>query len=223
MLLDPMTFSGVQFALALGVILLIAYIGVSLVRLQRIRHKRSPASVSELQTLSAGYRANALSSYRNFVDDPNGGDLGDPSVNASDTPQEAPIIPSDGESGDRMVVNSGTVAPDSGGHDAFDYSLIEASHVLLNSVLDEVQSLHAEIVMLRSELGALRTSVTELTMETSATNIPISPRYVEALDLSVRGIDPASISAECGISRAEAELVNALSKGESLLADNHLV
>lgn len=71
--------------------------------------------------------------------------------------------------------------------------------------LDELQQQHAA---LQKELGDLREEVAELRALSQ-----VSPVYGEAVNLARRGYDPQLIAERCGISVAEAELVQSLSGG----------
>lgn len=68
-------------------------------------------------------------------------------------------------------------------------------------------AIEAELRELRAELAALRTDLDQLKAARRA-----APQYEEALALASRGADPHSIAQHCGISVAEAELLQALSR-----------
>ena len=72
----------------------------------------------------------------------------------------------------------------------------------------EVGSLRAEVLVLRE---ALQRSATPAIKETkpSAAEL-IAPQYSEAMQLARKRVNPVDISQQCGITRAEAELVAAL-------------
>lgn len=69
-------------------------------------------------------------------------------------------------------------------------------------------SLEIELGRLRAEVDGLRAEMSELKAARR-----VSPLYAEAVALARRGFDARGIAAECGISVAEAELVQAMSDG----------
>ena len=81
-----------------------------------------------------------------------------------------------------------------------------------------LEALENEIDQLRKEVGGLRAEVLVLREEQRQEHSKppvtqnISPLYSEAMQKAMLGQDAASISRDCGISRAEAELVAALVK-----------
>ncbi|MDR0576503.1 MAG: DUF2802 domain-containing protein [Candidatus Accumulibacter sp.] len=87
---------------------------------------------------------------------------------------------------------------------------------------DRIAVLEQDMALLRREIGGLRAEVQALRdererdRETDETPPPparnVSPFYSDAMRLAAQGNDAANISAMCGISRAEAELVVALAK-----------
>lgn len=81
-------------------------------------------------------------------------------------------------------------------------------HELRHSAIEaELRELRAELAALRTDLAALRTDLDQLKAARRA-----APQYEEALALAGRGADPHSIAQHCGISVAEAELLQALSR-----------
>lgn len=74
----------------------------------------------------------------------------------------------------------------------------------------EIRQLRADVEKLRQELEELR-----------AVRF-VSPHYGEALALAQRGLNAQQIADRMGISLAEAELVLALSRGESAFAEGRL-
>ena len=82
------------------------------------------------------------------------------------------------------------------------------------------ESLEREILQLRKEVGGLRAEVLllreEQRRELAQSRAPqnISPLYSEAMQMALRGQDAASIAQQCGIARAEAELVVALVRNQ---------
>jgi hypothetical protein len=79
-----------------------------------------------------------------------------------------------------------------------------AEHLARSDLEREVRQLRKEVDELRDELEDLR----------AVRNI--SPQYAEAVALAQRGLTAQDVADRMGISLAEAELVHALSRGESL-------
>lgn len=79
-----------------------------------------------------------------------------------------------------------------------------AEHLARADLEREVRQLRKEVDELRAEIDALR----------AVRNI--SPQYAEAVALAQRGLTAQDVADRMGISLAEAELVHALSRGESL-------
>jgi len=79
-----------------------------------------------------------------------------------------------------------------------------AEHLARSDLEREVRQLRKEVDALRAELDELRTVRN------------ISPHYAEALSLAQRGLTAQDVADRMGISLAEAELVHALSRGESI-------
>lgn len=85
-----------------------------------------------------------------------------------------------------------------------------------------VEIIESEVVSLRNQVDALRETVIALSEELRAASAlgasatkspdPLSPLYGEAMQMAVDGHDAETISARCGIARAEAELVVALAR-----------
>ena len=81
-----------------------------------------------------------------------------------------------------------------------------------------IASLEREIAQLRREVGGLRAEVLvlreqqqrEISQAKATHNTSVSPLYSDAMQMATQGIDAATISLQCGIARAEAELVVAL-------------
>ena len=86
-----------------------------------------------------------------------------------------------------------------------------------------IEKLEREVSQLRKEIGGLRAEVIALREERQHERAKldvtqtISPFYNEAMQMAVQGIDALSISQNCGISRAEAELVLALVRNQDAL------
>lgn len=74
--------------------------------------------------------------------------------------------------------------------------------------------LEREVRQLRKEVEQLRTALDDLSAVRN-----ISPHYAEALALAQRGLTAQDVADRMGISLAEAELVHALSRGESLFEE----
>jgi hypothetical protein len=79
--------------------------------------------------------------------------------------------------------------------------------------------LEEDLSLLRREIGGLRAEIRALREERreadkARTVRDTSPFYSDAMQLAAQGRDAADISAVCGISRAEAELVVALARNE---------
>jgi hypothetical protein len=79
-----------------------------------------------------------------------------------------------------------------------------AEHLARSDLEREVRQLRKEVDALRVELDELRTVRN------------ISPHYADALSLAQRGLTAQDVADRMGISLAEAELVHALSRGESI-------
>jgi hypothetical protein len=83
-----------------------------------------------------------------------------------------------------------------------------------------LENLEHEILQLRKEVGGLRAEVLLLReaqrRELAEARAPqnVSPLYSEAMQMALRGQDAASIAQQCGIARAEAELVVALVRNQ---------
>jgi len=102
--------------------------------------------------------------------------------------------------GDQGVENAlSKAAPPVGG---FGEQLAE--HLARSDLEREVRQLRKEVDAMRAELDELRTLRN------------ISPHYAEALSLAQRGLTARDVADRMGISLAEAELVQALSRGDSL-------
>lgn len=74
--------------------------------------------------------------------------------------------------------------------------------------------LERELRCLRREVDALRVDLDDLRAARH-----ISPHYAEAMSLAQRGLSARDVADRMGISLAEAELVHALSRGQSLFAE----
>jgi len=68
---------------------------------------------------------------------------------------------------------------------------------------------------LRSEVGRLRTEMTDLRQELSRMQATrnVSPQYTDAMTMAQRGLTAQDVADRCGISLGEAELIWALSRG----------
>jgi hypothetical protein len=84
----------------------------------------------------------------------------------------------------------------------------------------QFEALERELTQLRKEVGSLRAEVLLLREEQrrdlaqSRATQNVSPLYSDAMQMAMRGYDAASISQQCGIARAEAELVVALVRNQ---------
>jgi hypothetical protein len=81
----------------------------------------------------------------------------------------------------------------------------------------DLAQLRREISGLRAEIRALRKERREADKARPARDT--SPFYSDAMQLATQGRDAADISAVCGISRAEAELLVALARNEEPAPD----
>ena len=83
-----------------------------------------------------------------------------------------------------------------------------------------IERLEREVTQLRKEVAGLRAEVLVLREERQQEQVKpnvaqaISPFYSEAMQMAVQGADALTISQNCGISRAEAELVLALVRNQ---------
>ncbi|MCK6390529.1 MAG: DUF2802 domain-containing protein [Azonexus sp.] len=78
---------------------------------------------------------------------------------------------------------------------------------------EDLVILREEVDMLRSELAALREDMHQELAHLRASQT-VSPIYGDAMQMASAGYDAAMIAERCGIARAEAELVVALTKSE---------
>ncbi|MFN3883995.1 MAG: DUF2802 domain-containing protein [Rhodocyclaceae bacterium] len=78
-----------------------------------------------------------------------------------------------------------------------------ADHLARSEVEMEVQRMRDEIARMRAEVEELRAARR------------VSPQYAEAMELVQRGLSAQQVADRLGISLAEAELVQALARGES--------
>ncbi|GAA5171296.1 DUF2802 domain-containing protein [Viridibacterium curvum] len=79
---------------------------------------------------------------------------------------------------------------------------------LVDEQRDRLMQLSEEVYTLREELAAVRAASR------------VSPAYAEAVSLMRSGYDAQAVAERCGISVAEAELVRALSQGQTDQADD---
>ncbi|MFT3734200.1 MAG: DUF2802 domain-containing protein [Rhodocyclaceae bacterium] len=79
---------------------------------------------------------------------------------------------------------------------------------LVDEQRDRLMQLSEEVYALREELAAVRAASR------------VSPAYAEAVSLMRSGYDAQAVAERCGISVAEAELVRALSQGQTDQADD---
>lgn len=85
--------------------------------------------------------------------------------------------------------------------------------VLHAGLEQEVGQLREELEAVRSELAALRQDMLQEIAHMRATQ-SVSPIYGDAMQMAAAGYEPAMIAERCGIARAEAELVVALTKSQ---------
>ncbi len=85
--------------------------------------------------------------------------------------------------------------------------------VLRSGLEQEVAMLRDEVDALRGELAALRDDLQHELGQMRAAQT-VSPIYGDAMQMAAAGYDPAAIAERCGIARAEAELVVALTKSQ---------
>ncbi len=88
-----------------------------------------------------------------------------------------------------------------------------ADHLLRSGLEQEIAMLRDEVDALRGELAALRKDMQQEMAHLRASQ-SVSPIYGDAMQLAQAGYDPAAIAERCGIARAEAELVVALTKSQ---------
>jgi hypothetical protein len=101
-----------------------------------------------------------------------------------------------------LAAKAASVAPPAPPVSGFGEQLAE--HLARSDLEREVRQLRKEVDELRDELEDLR----------AVRNI--SPQYAEAVALAQRGLTAQDVADRMGISLAEAELVHALSRGESI-------
>ena len=84
----------------------------------------------------------------------------------------------------------------------------------LEAMEREITQLHMEIEQLRTEVGVLREAARQETTKNTNKFTPqkVSPYYSEAMHMALQGKGAVSISKQCGISRAEADLVVSMAK-----------
>lgn len=86
-----------------------------------------------------------------------------------------------------------------------------AEQALQLGLEQEVAQMRDELDAVRGELAALRQDMQHELAQLRAAQ-SVSPIYGDAMQLAAAGYDPLAIAERCGIARAEAELVVALSK-----------
>ena len=119
-----------------------------------------------------------------------------PPVAAAEPPQAAPM-------------RTTAVAPDEEAWSAPGLG----EEVLRSGLEQEVAMLRDEVDALRGELAALRDDLQHELGQMRAAQT-VSPIYGDAMQMAAAGYDPAAIAERCGIARAEAELVVALTKSQ---------
>lgn len=82
----------------------------------------------------------------------------------------------------------------------------------LSALRREIESVRAALMEEQQQREVLEESVSVLRTELEGTRLALgaSPEYSEALVCARRGLDAVTIAEQCGISRAAAELVQAL-------------
>ncbi len=114
------------------------------------------------------------------------------------------------------------------GSSEFQFPWNEPAPAVASSEAQRVAILENDVEQLRKEVGGLRAEILMLreAVQRAATPPPppppkevprqpsvaelIAPQYSEAMQLARKEVDPGAISQQCGITRAEAELVAAL-------------
>lgn len=119
-----------------------------------------------------------------------------PPVAAAEPPQAAPV-------------HAAAVAPDEEAWSAPGLG----EEVLRSGLEQEIAMLRDEVDALRGELAALRDDLQHELGQMRAAQT-VSPIYGDAMQMAAAGYDPAAIAERCGIARAEAELVVALTKSQ---------
>jgi hypothetical protein len=88
-----------------------------------------------------------------------------------------------------------------------------AAELLRTGLEQELDQLRDEVDAMRGELAALREDMLQELAHLRASQTA-SPIYGDAVQMAAAGYDPVAIAERCGIARAEAELVVALSKNQ---------
>ena len=174
------------------VVLLVLYILFTFLRMSRLRNGARRA-----QDMSPGAIRDALQSYA-AVQDP-----------------DAPVPPAEA---------AGPAAPAEPPAPAREPAFAWNEPPSENPERRRIEVLEQDLAQLRREIGGLRAEVQALReeqrQEISKVQVAqnASPFYSDAMQLATQGRDAADISALCGISRAEADLVVALArnKGQAL-------
>jgi hypothetical protein len=177
-----LAYLGWREALVAAIALLALYILFAFLRINRLRDE-----TRRVQELSPGAIQDAVSSYT-AIQEP------EPPVRMRTvTPEPAPPAK------DREAFPWNE--PPSESPDSRQIGMLE----------QELSQLRREVGGLRSEMQALREEQRREIGKVQATQ-HVSPLYSDAMQLAMQGREAADISALCGISRAEAELVVALAK-----------
>ena len=177
-----LAYLGWREALIAAIALLALYILFAFLRINRLRDE-----TRRVQELSPGAIQDAVSSYA-AVQEPDA-----PPVRTRTAPEPAP--PAE----ERQAFAWNEAPPES--PDSRQIGALE----------QELSQLRREVGGLRSEMQALREEQRREISKVQATQ-HVSPFYSDAVQLATQGHEAADISARCGISRAEAELVVALAK-----------
>jgi hypothetical protein len=178
--------------LVAAVVLLVLYILFAFLRINRLRDEAR--SAQQWSQLSPGEVQSAVRSY----------------VAEQEPDRDAPAVPDDAAQAARAD------PPAFAGERTREEPLAVRREQRRTEVLEQdVAQLRREIGGLRAELQALREEQQHEIGKAQITQ-DTSPFYNDAMQLATQGRDAADISVLCGISRAEAELVVALAKNQTL-------
>lgn len=81
--------------------------------------------------------------------------------------------------------------------------------------LPEFDRIHEDIEQLRDQLLALKSEIQELRDAPPGDSRALQTPYSQAIQLAKQGVSTAEVAAQCGISRAEAELIVAMHHAKS--------
>ena len=172
------------------IVLLVLYILFTFLSISRLR------TTSPMPELSPGEIRNAVRSYA--------------AVQEPEPPRpDAPEVPEQ-PAKERLREPEPVCAQNEPPAESVDPARIEILEEDLAQLRREIGGLHAEIRTLREENRVLREE--RRATDKARPMRDTSPFYSDAMQLAAQGRDAADISALCGISRAEAELVVTLAK-----------